>query len=249
VRVFHSGELRRLAAAHQLTADVNKNVCFAWELAVPAQEDVKTAIRKALTDLNPQIEILEQSQAAAPHGDVCFPLSGLSAISDKPVVWKGYVAYAGNRRFSTWALVRIRIRISRVVAMENLPAGEQVTAAQLRLETYEGPPTRESLLTQVSQAVGLIVRCNIPAGAAVFSRMLAVPQDVKRGDLVMVVAENGAARIETQGIAEQPGRRGDIISIRNPKSGKAFRARVQSQGSVLVVPGGSVGLVGEEQKS
>ena len=249
VRVFRPSELRHMAAAYQLTTDVNKNVCFAWELAIPTREEVQAAMRKTLADLNPQIEILEQSRAAAPRGDACFPLSGLSAISDKPVVWKGYIAYAGKLRFSTWALVQIRIRVSRVVALDNLQAGDQLTAAQLRLESYEGPPTRDAVLTQIAQAVGLVTRCNVRAGTPIFAGMLDAPQEVKRGDLVVVVAENGAAHIQTQGIAQQPGRLGDVISIRNPKSGKAFRARVQAHGSVLVIPGTSAGLVGEEQKS
>jgi flagella basal body P-ring formation protein FlgA len=75
------------------------------------------------------------------------------------------------------------------------------------------------------------------------------PREVERGDTVDVLAESGGARVKTQGVAEQGGHQGSIISVRNVRSGRLFRARIESKETVIVVPGGPFGLVPEEKKS
>jgi flagella basal body P-ring formation protein FlgA len=248
-RVFRPAELRQLARAQHLMAPaVMDNICFGWPLAVIPPAQMQQSMEKTLTGRNPQVEIVEQSLAPAPPGELVFPLAGLSAVSDKPAIWKGYVLYAGNRRFSTWAQVRVTIREAHLVTTTALPTGETVTLAELRTELYEGAPLRQQALFDPSQMAGMVTRWNIPAGAVLVAEMFEVRKDVERGDLVTVLVVNGAAHIETQGIAGQAGRRGDVIVVRNPKTGSLYRARVQEKGTVLVVAGGPAGLVGEEKK-
>jgi len=50
---------------------------------------------------------------------------------------------------------------------------------------------------------------------------------------------SGAARLAFTGRAETPGRRGDVVTVRNPASKRTFPARVEAKGKVLVIPGGS----------
>jgi flagella basal body P-ring formation protein FlgA len=246
-RVFRPAELRRLALANHLSAaGIAANVCFAWPLSPLSREAIRAAVEKTLAAQNPQIEIVEQSRAAAPAGELVFPLAGLSAVSDKPVIWKGYVSYAGTRRFAVWVNARIAIRETHLVSSVPLRVGEPAIYGQLHLETYDGPLLREKAFTSLSQISNLVARRDIPAGATLRADMFEIPKEVERGDLVTVLIENGAAHIETQGIAGQAGRRGEIIAVRNPKTGRPYRARIEDKGTVLVVPGGASGIVGEE---
>ncbi len=248
-RIFHPAELRRLAETHHLTgAAVAENICFAWPLASLTRERIAASIEQTLAGRHPHIEPLDWSLAAIPAGELVFPLSGLSALSDKPVIWKGYVAYAGDRRFSTWANVRVAIREPHLISSVALRVGESVSAGQVKTEIYDGPLPREKALTSPDELRGLRARRDIPAGVTLFESLFEIAKEVERNELVTVLVETGAAHIETQGIAEWAGRRGDIISVRNPKTGRVYRARIEDKGTVRVVPGGAVGLVVEEKK-
>ena len=249
-RVFHPDELRRLALAHNLPDPRSTgNICFGWLLTPLTHNAVRAAIENTLTGRSPVIEILDASQAEVPAGELVFPLSGLSAVSDKPVIWKGYVAYAPGRRFNTWASVRIRVHESRLVASGALRHGERIAASECRLESYEGPLTREQWYADPAQAIGLVARRDIADGALLLAEMFEVAKDVERGDLVTVIVESGAARIETQGVAELAGRRGDIIPVRNPRSGLKYKARIEEPDKVKVIPGGASGLVVLDEKN
>jgi flagella basal body P-ring formation protein FlgA len=94
----------------------------------------------------------------------------------------------------------------------------------------------------------VVARRDLQSGVTLLESMFEAPLDVQRGELIAVSVESGAAHIETQGVARQAGRRGEIISVVNPKTGRAYRAKVEGKSSVTVVPGGTMGLVGDESK-
>jgi flagella basal body P-ring formation protein FlgA len=94
----------------------------------------------------------------------------------------------------------------------------------------------------------MVPRRPLPAGVALTENDLDKPRDVERGDTVQVIAEEGRAHIETQGVAQDGGRRGATITVKNSSSGKTFRARVEDKDKVLVIPGTSSGLAVEEKK-
>jgi flagella basal body P-ring formation protein FlgA len=249
-RIFHPAELRRLAEAHHLSgARISENICFAWPLAPLTRERITAAIEHTLAGRHPRIEAVDWSLASIPAGELVFPLAGLSALSDKPVIWKAYVAYAGNRRFSTWANVRVAIREPHLVSTVALRVGDSISAAEVKTETYEGPLLREKALTASDDLTELRARRNVPAGTTLFESLFETAKDVERNELVTVMIEAGSAHIRTQGVAIWAGRRGDVISVRNPKTGRVYRALIEDKGTVRVVPGGAVGLVVEEKKS
>jgi flagella basal body P-ring formation protein FlgA len=248
-RVIPASEIRRLAAANAITLSGSPApACFAWPTAVPAREALLEAMQKALARRNPQIEIVDQFHAPAPPGNIVFPLSGLSAVSDAPVVWRGYIEYAPGRRFLLWARVLIRVHENHVIANEALHAGDRIRPAQLRMEAYQGPPTRDIPFASVAEAAGMVPRFEISPGAMLSDRLLEPAKEVERGDAVAVWVETAAARIEAAGVAEQSGARGTMILVRNARSGRKFHALVEDRDQVLVVPLVPVGLVGGDTK-
>ena len=74
-----------------------------------------------------KIEIVEQSLLPAPEGKIVFPVSGLSGTSDGPVLWRGYVEYAQDRRFMIWARVLITVEQEHVIATAELYSGSADT--------------------------------------------------------------------------------------------------------------------------
>jgi flagella basal body P-ring formation protein FlgA len=148
-------------------------------------------------------------------------------------VWNGYASYDGGR-FPVWARVRIRVRISRVVAVRDLKPGETIEAASVRLEESEGFPRRSGAAASLEGIVGRVPRHLIAAAAEVTQQAVEEPHLVEKGDVVAVEVHCGAAVLKLEGSAETPGRGGDTISVRNLETGKPFRGRVQQKGLVLV---------------
>ena len=248
VRVFHPGDLRRVAAAHQVAGAFPHDICFAWQMGVPTREAIISAIGRTLAGRKAQVELVEQSLAPAPAGEVVFPLAGLAGVADEAVTWRGYVRYAEDRRYVIWARVRIRVEENHVVASEPLKPDQVITPDQLRLEAYQGPLVRDKVLTDLSSVIGRVPRRPLPPGVPLTENDIGMPREVERGDTVEVIAEQGQARIEAQGVAEDGGRRGATITVRNSTSGKKFRARVEDKDKVLVIPGTSSGLAVEGNK-
>jgi flagella basal body P-ring formation protein FlgA len=249
-RVFHPDELRRLAQANGLPdPKLTGNVCFAWPLAPLAPERLVAAMLKGLAGHAPQIELLGRNLAAAPAGEVVFPLAGLSADSENAVVWKGYVLYAGTRRFETWASVRVRVKETHLQAQGAIHTGDRLSPGQWRAESYAGPPVRDEILSDATAVEGLVARRDFRDGAPLLAGFFEMPKAVERGDTVTVVAGVGAARIEAPGVALSAGRCGEVIGIRNPSSNRTFKARIVSAGQVEVLPGAIAGLVGTDATS
>ena len=248
-RVFHPAELKHIADTYHLQGDVQDPVCFSWPTALPSRESILASMNETLKDRTARVEFIDQSLTPAPKGRLVFPLSGLSGFSAEPVIWRGYVEYGVNHRFAIWARVRVTVKESRVVAGEALASGDSVRANQLHIESYEGPLSRQDLITDLNQAVGMIARFDIPPGTLLTKNMLDKPKEVERGDTVAVIVETASTRIEAEGVAEQAGRLGAVILVRNAKSGRKFRARIDDKDKVSVVPGGPFGLVTEETKS
>jgi flagella basal body P-ring formation protein FlgA len=246
-RVFHPDELRRLALANGLPdPKLTANVCSAWPLAPLTSEKLVGAMEKALAGREPQIELLARNLAPAPPGEVVFPLAGLSGYSENAVIWKGYVIYAGTRRFETWVSVRVRVKEIHLMAQGAIHVGDRLAPGQWRAEPYAGPPSRDEILSDGAKVEGLVARRDFVDGAPLLTAYFEMPKAVERGDTVTVLANVGAARIEAPGVALSAGRCGEVIAIRNPRSNRTFRARIASAGRVEVLPGASAGLAGSD---
>jgi flagella basal body P-ring formation protein FlgA len=249
-RTFWVPDLKRIALAHHLEGDFTKPVCFAWSLSVPKPDAMHAAMQETLRGRKPTIEILESSLVLAPPGDMIFPIDGLGCgAPGRPCLWRGYVTYADHRRFPIWARVLVTVQEDHLVAVSDLRPGDVIDASNLKIENYDGPLGRAKYLGDIGQAIGLVVRSPVSAGSAVLETMLEAPREVNRGDTVNAIVQNGGARLEVQAVAEDNGRKGQVITVRNPRSGRSFHARVEDKGTVVVVPGGQFGLVVETKKS
>jgi flagella basal body P-ring formation protein FlgA len=246
-RTYRPEELASIARIHRIEGSFTQPVCFAWDLKVPERADFLAAMSETLAHRNAAIEIVDQSNAPLPHGKLSFPLSGLSGTSDGPVFWRGSMSYANGRTLLTWARVRISVRERHVTAAEVLHPGDEIRASQLKLVDYQGPLTREHYFMSLADVAGMTARSTVNAELALLDSMLRERKQVERGDLVAVTVQTERTRIEAQAVAEESGASGSVITVRNAKSGRKFRAKVQEKGKVLVVPEGPAGLVTDEE--
>jgi len=248
-RNFFISELQEIANRHGILTKISAPVCFAWTVHPLGQTEILQALKKSLSGIDADLDITDQCHVPVPDGEVVFPITGLTAESSRPIYWNGYVRYAENKKFTTWVQVRITIHEQRVIATHALRAGETIGPADIKTVAYSGPLQSTSLIHKNEDAAGKCTVRPIAEGTFLADSMLAVPQDVERQQLVTVYIHCGTTMVETQGIAVEAGHRGDVIKIRNPKTGRLFLGQISGHGIVTVVPGGEAGLVGSDKSS
>jgi flagella basal body P-ring formation protein FlgA len=239
-RVFHFSELQSIGARFSVPISSAQEACFRLETQPLNSDRIAEAMRKALQLPDARIEVLETSPAAAPAGTIEFTRDnlGVPAASDSktPVPWRGDVVYAGSRRFPIWAKVRISAQIGRLTAVEALRPGVSIKPDQVRMELVEGFPQPASRTTSIDQLAGMTVLRPIAAGGEIRPENLTRPNDVNRGDTVLVEVQFGAAHLALTGRAESGGHQGDVVEVRNPDTSKVFQARVEGPDRVIVGP-------------
>jgi flagella basal body P-ring formation protein FlgA len=233
-RLFEPAELIRIARANHLESDGVTSLCFERPTELLDPELVKAAMRNSLGVAEAGIEILTISKYPAPHGQIVFPRSSLSQpASGDSAVWNGYVAYDGGL-FPIWAQIRLTTLQKRLVCVVNLAPNHIIETSDLEIEEANEFPRRLAPLATIEAAVGLMARRAIPAHSVLTATMLEAPNDVERGQIVVVEVHSGGAVVKGEAKAESSGRRGDTIAVRNATSGKLFRAQVEGKGSVVV---------------
>lgn len=230
VRVFGLSELHMLAARFHVTPPA-AGFCVARPVSPLTPQRLLDAMLHAIPGA--AIEILEHSRLPAPDGEIEFPRGQLQS-SPAGALWTGFVRYAANRRFTIWARVKISVPAERVVAKADLPAGKPISAAAVEVVRRDEFPAAAAFATTTEDVIGRLPRLLIRAGTAIRASQLENPKEVLRGDTVTVEVHDGRASLKLEAEAEAAGAIGQFISVRNPTSGKRFRARVEAKGLVSV---------------
>ena len=118
-----------------------------------------------------------------------------------------------------------------VVAAADTAAGQTLDAGDLALERRDVTSAGEAFW-DIEQAVGKASRRALRKGQIVARRWLVEPILVKRGAPVSIVARNTGVEVHSPGEALDTGRRGDIVRVRNTRTGRIIRARVVDEGTV-----------------
>ncbi|MGA2595748.1 MAG: flagellar basal body P-ring formation chaperone FlgA [Bryobacteraceae bacterium] len=237
-RVFRIDELRRLATRFQVELGGKREACFEWPLAPLSREQAIAAMRLSLNLPEARVEVIELSKRVTPRGEVIFPVTSLIPPANRhtgTALWRGYVLYGGERRFDVWARVKISAQMSHVVVVTPIPAGRPIGAAEVKLETVDDFPLSNDAARNLDEVIGWVPRFGFAAGHAVLRSDVSEAIVIKTGDLVDVFVKSGNAHLKLQALAESSGHRGDMIALRNPKSGKTFRAKVEAEDKALVI--------------
>jgi flagella basal body P-ring formation protein FlgA len=229
-RVFRAAELQRMALRLGVAPPAAGEICVERRTARLETPAAAAAMRKALPEA--RVEIVELSRMPAPEGVLEFPLSGLREGPAGVAFWSGEVRYAGARRFAVWAKARVTVTEALVVAVAALRAGAAIQESDLKLETREIFPSPGAFAGSIAEVAGHVARRAAAPGAPIRRQWLDPPRLVERGDPVRVESRAGGAVLELDAIAEASGAAGQIIPVRNPVSGRVFKATVEGKGMV-----------------
>lgn len=140
----------------------------------------------------------------------------------------------GSRPWSLFVPVQIQAWQQVVVTSAALARGQQISESDVTLAEAELSSLRSGYLSRIEDAAGLIVRRNLEPGAPLHAGLLEQPQVVKRGDEVIIRADNAIMSVQVPGIALSDGRAGEQVNVRNLSSNRVIRAIVVDVGEVRV---------------
>jgi len=237
-RVFAEAEIARIARANNIKLAIPEEVCFEIPMHEIEDTDVLSSMRRSLT-ADAELTLVELPRASVPVGRLEFPLTGLEPAVKGARIWRGFVSYGETLRMRIWARVEVRRRLDAVVAVADLALNVPIDAAHLRLETVSAPigPDRQ-VAQHIEQVLGRIPKKTVSAGSTIPLAILDIPPTVRRGDAVKVEVLSGPARIQIDAVAESAARDGEMVQLRNPSTGKIFRARLEGGAKAIIVVAG-----------
>jgi flagella basal body P-ring formation protein FlgA len=237
-RIFKGEALQKFATNQNVIVESAPDVCFERAMAELTASEVLDAMRSTWSAPDVRMEVQSYSPKAIPQGKVVFPRTGLqlpaAADPQGEVLWRGYVLYGNNRRFSISAHARITTTTTRVIAVASLSTGQPVRADQVRLESFDTFALDDRPARSLDEVVGFVPRSAIRSGSTVLRSQLSRAPEVARGDVVKVEVIAGGAHLLFEGKAQADGVTGKSILVKNLTSGKDFRAVVTGKGKVSV---------------
>lgn len=122
-----------------------------------------------------------------------------------------------------------------IVALKRpVSAGQLLSAQDLTLIRYDIGSLSKDYFVNVAALVGKQIRRSFKSGSILSSDMIDQPMLVNRNDIVVIRLQRGPVSIELKGIAQENGRLGETIKVRNMQSEKLLRAKVTDKNTVEV---------------
>ncbi len=140
-----------------------------------------------------------------------------------------------NEPWRLYLNVEIHLYDQVVAAARNIPRNTRITPADLMTQEHIINKSHYTSYREIDAIVGMVAKQTLREGAIVQPRQLSAPELVKRGDRVVIVADNGRVAIKMNGVALEDGRKGEQISIKNLSSSRIVKGYVSEMGVVNVV--------------
>jgi len=170
----------------------------------------------------------------APFAPVSMPLGAVNYRVLKPAkgITPGVHGFllaaeiAGAEAARFWVKAEIKIFDEVVVTSYPLARREVVTAAGVRVERRDVSSLTARPFTRVEEVVGQQTARFVEVNEVITQKTIEHPTLMKRGSPIILVYETGTLRVEVPGAAEEAGKAGDLIQVKNPSSGKLLRGVV-----------------------
>jgi flagella basal body P-ring formation protein FlgA len=204
-------------------------------------ESITSALRRHVVENSPwkaenvEVRVLSfQPMSLQPGARILRVLRPTNGIS--PGQQSFLIAMEGNAREQArlWVKADVRVFEEVVVSSQPMVFNEIVTGKNVRLERRDVSGLHARPFYRLDDVIGQQVSRAISVNETLTQRNLDPPTVMRRGNAVMLVYETGALRVETPGIAEENGRAGELIQVKNPSSGKVLRGKVLDGRSVRI---------------
>lgn len=132
------------------------------------------------------------------------------------------------------ATARVEALAPVVVAARPIGRLKPISTDDLKMEKMNLAELPTGVMTDADDIIGKRARRNIHAGDIIRPDLIEMPPLVKRGDMVVIVAESEGIKVTATGEVKSDGLRGEQVKVVNLDSNKRFSARVVDKKTVMV---------------
>ncbi len=196
-------------------------------------ESIRATLQRHIVENSPwaaenvEVRVLSFQPVSIPSGAarlrVLRPVNGIAPGQQNFLI---AVESGGKEQARLWAKADLRVFQEVVVSSQPLIAHEIVTGKEVRLERRDVSRLMARPFYRLDEVVGQQVARAITVNEPLTHTNINRPTLMRRGNAVLLVYENGGIRVEVPGTAEENGRAGELIQVKNPSSGKLLRGRV-----------------------
>ena len=140
----------------------------------------------------------------------------------------------GSLQKKIWAIATIEVLGPVVVTRKPLGRYKPIGEDDIELKTMDLSDLPEDVITDPEAILGKRTRRAIGAQVPLRPDSVELPPLVKRGDLVVIIAESRGLKVTTRGQVKKKGRLGEQIPVVNLDSNKVLYARVIDANTVRV---------------
>jgi flagellar basal body P-ring formation protein FlgA len=247
VRNFGRDEIRRaIETSTGRSSDLNFRGAASVRVRSTASaaelEDLTPVIRAFIASVTAwqesQIDIVSISNLKTielPHADVKFRIPPKTPLlSLKNALLPIEVIVDGSPYQLFWLTADIRIRANIVVAARKIPYGKTLSADDVVFTQGEVINPHAAYETNCESVIGKISRRNIAAGESFTRELLENPYLVHSGQTVQVHLRRNGIDLAAIARAEQDGKLGQVIRVRNLDFSHMLKAQVVGPGEVKV---------------
>jgi flagella basal body P-ring formation protein FlgA len=144
------------------------------------------------------------------------------------------VSVDGRSARTVWIKADVRINATVMQAARMLPFGTALTGDDIRPVRIEITDPRAACVRKAEAATGKVLRRSIKTGELITEDALSDPPVVRSGDTVRLRLEQQNIRLVILARAEQDGRMGQSIRVRNLEFARVMKALVVGPGEVLI---------------
>ena len=210
----------------------------AAETPPSAAEEISAIIRTEITampewsDADIRVEITGGVKRTPDESFRLAPM-GLT-ITRRNVLAPIEVIQGGKAVRSLWVPAVVHVSATAVVASRKIASGEVITEENIHESRVETTDIGGVLIRDPKELVGKIARRVFAAGDPLPMEAFSEPPLIRRGDMVSLRLERAGIALTSVARAEESGRFGDVIRVKNVEFSSEVRARVTGQAEVLV---------------
>jgi flagella basal body P-ring formation protein FlgA len=133
-----------------------------------------------------------------------------------------------------WVQAEIRIHITAVQAARRLTYGSVISRADIKMAPTEVSDLHSDYIRNCDLVLGKVLRRTLSPGDPLTRDSVANPVLIRNGEMVRLLFRNGPISLAAAARAEQNGRIGQVIRVRNMDFPKTVKALVTGRGEVRI---------------
>lgn len=232
VSAWFVAALLMLAGAAQARGDATAQVQQAVVAHLRAMLE-RQAERQGWQDM--QLRYETNLPTSATNQPLCVNALQIRATGDAPSAMERQQLEINCPDAPGWSLnatAQAHVFLPAVHAEGIIDRGQTIRDSDIRLERINIAKARRGYYNRQDEVIGMAAKRRIRAGQTITPALLEQAMAVKRGQPVKIVASNEGIEASTSGEALGDGQPGEVIRVRNTRSGKVIDAKVLEAGVV-----------------